>query len=168
MSRIGDYKAKPDPLTGYRDPSTTYQQINRWGFQVLHWVLCAAAARGIDFGILYGGADQLARVATGIGWWACTEKQVDIKQWLNIMVFPIIIDCVQFLVQNYFLKNRALLAQETEARSRRQSLGGDEHIADAAFMRENPSTPCHSMSRMNSESSLSEPGSEALIKRQQP
>eukprot|EP00037_Helgoeca_nana_P002396 m.33515 g.33515 ORF g.33515 m.33515 type:complete len:256 (-) comp12564_c0_seq2:119-886(-) len=115
LSRIGDYEARPDPMTLEREPSTTTQRVRRWGYQVVHWLLCAFSARVIDFAILYGLAQQLARVAAGVGWWACSSHQVQIKQWLNILVFPILLDSCQFLVQNYFLKNRALMKEQEAA-----------------------------------------------------
>ena len=76
-------------------------------------------------------------MAAGVGWWACTKEQVQIKQWLNILVFPILLDSIQvslprsvfefrwhvcshefhaqFLVQNYFLKNKELLKEQQQA-----------------------------------------------------
>lgn len=114
LSRIGDYESAPDPISGHREPSSTMDRVNRWGYQVLHWLLCAAFARIVDFGILYGLANELARVAAGVGWWACSKYQVQVKQWLNILVFPILLDSIQFLVQNFFLKNKGLL-QEHES-----------------------------------------------------
>lgn len=66
LSRIGDYDSKPDPITGFREASSTFQCVNRWGYQVLHWVVCAAVARVLDFGIMYLGASILARIATGV------------------------------------------------------------------------------------------------------
>lgn len=79
---------------------------------MLHWLLCAVCARVVDFGILVALSPQLARVAAGLGWWACTKQQVQMKQWLNILVLPILLDSVQFVVQNYFLKNQQLLKEE--------------------------------------------------------
>mmetsp|Transcript_27357 Transcript_27357/g.71717 ORF Transcript_27357/g.71717 Transcript_27357/m.71717 type:complete len:332 (-) Transcript_27357:271-1266(-) len=115
LGRIGDYESRPDPLTRHREPSTSAQRVQRWGYQVLHWLICAFVARVIDFAILYALAQELARVAAGLGWWACSKEQVQAKQWLNILVLPILLDSIQFLVQNHFLKNRELLTEQEDA-----------------------------------------------------
>ena len=43
-------------------------------------------------------------MAAGIGWWACTSAEVHAKQWLNILVMPMVLDSCQFIIQNHFLK----------------------------------------------------------------
>jgi len=103
ISRIGDYDHKPDP-NGLRPPSTNRQRFVRWLYQLAHWIGCAIVCRGVDFGLLYMFAGQLGRVATGVGWWACDEAQVDMKLWLNILCVPIVLDGMQFTIQNRFLK----------------------------------------------------------------
>eukprot|EP00038_Savillea_parva_P003367 m.124587 g.124587 ORF g.124587 m.124587 type:complete len:367 (+) comp11156_c0_seq9:574-1674(+) len=121
LARIGDYESRPDPITRHREPSTTQDRVRRWGYQVLHWLLCALVARIIDFAILYALAQPLARVAAGVGWWACSRTEVEIKQWLNILVFPIFLDSIQFLVQNFFLKNKELLDDQEHAKEDEQT-----------------------------------------------
>ena len=34
LSRIGDYEARPHPITGYREFSTNMDRFRRWGYQV--------------------------------------------------------------------------------------------------------------------------------------
>eukprot|EP00040_Diaphanoeca_grandis_P004173 m.27377 g.27377 ORF g.27377 m.27377 type:complete len:319 (+) comp15737_c0_seq1:182-1138(+) len=103
VSRIGDYNSKPD-VSGYRRPSTNRQRFVRWLFQLGHWIGCAILCRAVDFGLLYLVAKELGRVATGVGWWACSGAQVEIKLWMNILCFPMLLDACQFTIQNHFLK----------------------------------------------------------------
>jgi hypothetical protein len=104
LSRIGDYEARPHPITGYRELSTNVDRFRRWGYQMAHWISCAIVARLFDFGLLFLVAEYLAGVAAGIGWWACTSAQVKAKQWLNILAMPMVLDSCQFVIQNHFLK----------------------------------------------------------------
>lgn len=106
FGRIGDYEAPLDPVTGERPPSTDGDRVRRWGWQVAHWLLCALVARILETGVLFALLGPLMRVANTLGWWACSEAEVIAKQWLNLMIFPIGLDLVQFTVQNYVLDGR--------------------------------------------------------------
>ena len=106
LSRIGDYEAAPDPSSGLRPPSSDHDRAMRWLGQVAHWVLCAAVARVVDFGILYLAAGRLERTANLIGWWACSHAQVSAKVWLHVVAIPLVLDAAQFLVQNHVLDAR--------------------------------------------------------------
>ena len=59
----------------------------------------------------------MQEIATYIGWWACSLKQIETKVWLNVVVLPIAFDCNQFLVQNYFLKDKNAGKKEKHRRS---------------------------------------------------
>ena len=106
LSRIGDYEAARDPVTGVRPPSSTGDRARRWGWQVLHWLGCAVVARALSFGLLLLLLQPALRVANLLGWWACTQPQIVAKYWINMLVLPIALDAAQFAVQNYFLDGR--------------------------------------------------------------
>jgi len=117
LSRIGDYGAAIESEDQDALSSSKGAYLKRWSYQVLHWVTCAVIVRAINFGVLYSVRTQLQEVATFIGWWACTKKQIETKVWLNIVVLPIAFDCNQFLVQNYFLKDKNAEKKEKHRRS---------------------------------------------------
>jgi hypothetical protein len=104
LSRIGDYEAMPD-LNGERPESTDLQRVQRWASQVVHWLACALFARIVEtFVILLPLLEQLVLAANALGWWACSKAEVEAKQWLNLMVAPLLLDAGQFTVQNFVLK----------------------------------------------------------------
>jgi hypothetical protein len=80
LARVGNY----DEKDGIRSSSSGGLRI--WGWQVAHYTACAVAVRVVSFGALYGFRTQMQAVATYIGWWACTEKQITLKVWLNIVI----------------------------------------------------------------------------------
>ena len=104
VSRIGDYEARVDPETGMQPESSNAERVGRWAKQLLHWLLCALAARTLETGVMVWLLRPLVRVANLLGWWACTDTQVLIKQWLNLMIAPLCLDALQFAVQNFVLK----------------------------------------------------------------
>jgi hypothetical protein len=106
LSRIGDYEAAPN-LIGVRAPSTFGQRAGRWLAQVLHWVSCAVLGRLCVFLILYSLHDPFGHVATWFGGWACSQREVELKTWLFIVLIPVSLDAIQFVVQSFWLKPRA-------------------------------------------------------------
>lgn len=104
ISRIGDYEARVDPETGRQPESTAAEKAGRWGMQVVHWMLCALVARGVETAAMVLLLEPLMRVANTLGWWACTESEVVAKQWLNLLAIPLCLDALQFAIQNFVLK----------------------------------------------------------------
>lgn len=104
LSRIGDYEAAPDPASGERAESSRLARVERWAAQVVHWLLSALVSRTVEAAAVVGLIEPLMAVANRVGWWACTPHQVAWKQWLNMMFYPIVLDAVQFTVQNYVLR----------------------------------------------------------------
>lgn len=125
LSRIGDYEARADPSSGVRPESTNSQRVKRWVCQVVHWLSSALLARVVETALLLMLIQPLLRVANHLGWWACSQFQVTLKQWLNLMIFPIILDAGQFTVQNFILDGRNSSNQASDVR------GGDANPTDA-------------------------------------
>eukprot|EP00039_Didymoeca_costata_P001042 m.49182 g.49182 ORF g.49182 m.49182 type:complete len:354 (+) comp10602_c0_seq1:4363-5424(+) len=116
LSRIGDYSSHVTERSPSlnddeaAEPENTNQNsklktFQRWALQVAHWVFCAVIVRLFNFGVLFLLRRELEEISTYVGWWACSESQVSLKVWMNIVIFPLMLDSIQFLVQNYFLKN---------------------------------------------------------------
>lgn len=106
LGRIGDYEAPRDPSTGAIPPSSNVDRVRRWGWQVAHWLLCALVSRVAETAVLFLLLQPLMRVANTLGWWACTKGEVVTKQWIHLMFAPIVLDLIQFTVQNYILDGR--------------------------------------------------------------
>ena len=106
LSRIGDYEASP-AMNGERPPSSNAQRVCRWASQVAHWLLCAVLARVLETAVLLVPLlEQLMIAANSIGWWACSELEVEAKQWLHLLVVPLCLDAAQFTIQNLVLDGR--------------------------------------------------------------
>ena len=56
------------------------------------------------------------QVANGLGWWACSSAEVEIKQWIHLMILPIGLDAVQFTVQNFVFDGREKSAKGNPAK----------------------------------------------------
>lgn len=114
LSRVGDYEAKPN-ADGEREPSTLQQRVQRWGAQVLQWVVCAIVGRLCVFVLLVSAHVPFGHVATLVGSWGCTESTLAAKTWIFVVVIPVTMDATQFVVQNFFLKPKSEDAHEPNA-----------------------------------------------------
>eukprot|EP00051_Salpingoeca_urceolata_P029903 m.491402 g.491402 ORF g.491402 m.491402 type:complete len:396 (-) comp29876_c0_seq1:47-1234(-) len=111
LSRIGDYE-RPKDEHGLRAPSTNGERCKRWLSQTLHWTVCVVLARLVVFGLLWALHGQLAHIATLIGEWGCHGSSITLKTWLSVVIIPVVVDVVQVVIQDLWLKPSAEIIRE--------------------------------------------------------
>lgn len=103
LARVGQYASLDKD--GNEVYTSRSQYLLRWFYQMLHWVFCAIVTRAANFSlILYPLRYQLQTIAVFMGWWSCSESEVNAKVWVVVVILPVFFDAMQFLIQNYFLK----------------------------------------------------------------
>lgn len=103
LSRVGDYEAKP-AADGSIVDSTKKQRLWRWIAQILHWTLVAVLCRGAVYGVIFGLQSTLRRVAVMLGAWACTPTENVTKTYLNVILWPLLMDSMQVVLQSFALQ----------------------------------------------------------------
>ena len=98
----------------------------RWLAQAMHWTVCAIVMRGVVILFIWAAHEPLGDIAVYMGSWACSSSQVRAKTFLNIVLWPLVMDMLQVIAQSFALKPPPTEADGEEGEE--EGEGGPEEV----------------------------------------